>query len=71
MQTVFATTTLALLRGEDVPSAAPDESPDDTSEVVLGYGGDRVADELASYPQAVDHGDEEPGEDAWELTGRR
>ena len=76
-------TTLALLRGEDVPEpyAAPDptsppavtdDSADDTSEVpVLGYGGDAVADELASYPEAVDYGDEEPGEDAWELTGRR
>jgi S-DNA-T family DNA segregation ATPase FtsK/SpoIIIE len=74
-------TTLALLRGEDVPepyaAAAPapavtDDSTDDTSEVpVIGYGGDAVADELASYPEAVDYGDEEPGEDAWELTGRR
>jgi len=75
-------TTLALLRGEDVPEpyAAPvapssgvtDDSTDDTSEVpVLGYGADAVADELASYPEAVDHGDEDPGEDAWELTGRR
>ena len=75
-------TTLALLRGEDVPEpyAAPvpapaavtDDSTDDTSEVpVIGYGGDAVADELASYPEAVDYGDEEPDEDAWELTGRR
>jgi S-DNA-T family DNA segregation ATPase FtsK/SpoIIIE len=75
-------TTLALLRGEDVPepyaapvvpsSAVTDDSTDDTSEVpVLGYGGDAVADELASYPEAVDYGDEDPGEDAWELTGRR
>ena len=75
-------TTLALLRGEDVPEpyAAPvpppaavtDDSTDDTSEVpVIGYGGDAVADELASYPEAVDYGDEEPDEDVWELTGRR
>ena len=38
---------------------------------MLGYGGDAVADELAAYPEAVDYGDEDPGEDAWELTGRR
>jgi S-DNA-T family DNA segregation ATPase FtsK/SpoIIIE len=83
-------TTLALLRGEDVPDAAAqpydaqayavapepgpvtDDSTDDTSEVaVLGYGGDAVADDLASYAAAVDHGDEDGDEDAWELTGRR
>jgi S-DNA-T family DNA segregation ATPase FtsK/SpoIIIE len=75
-------TTLALMRGEDVPeryaarAAAPaavtDDSTDDTSEVpVRGYGGDAVADELASYPEAVGDGDEEPGEDVWRLTGRR
>ncbi|HEU5240421.1 MAG TPA: DNA translocase FtsK 4TM domain-containing protein [Ornithinibacter sp.] len=75
-------TTLALLRGDDVPelfdAAAPvpgavtDDSTDDTSEVpVLGYGGDAVADDLDSYTAAVDHGDEDGGEDAWELTGRR
>jgi hypothetical protein len=38
---------------------------------VPGYGGDAVADDLASYPEAVDYGDEDGGEDAWELTGRR
>ena len=76
-------TTLALLRGEDVPEvfgspapAAPapvtDDSTDDTSEVpVLGYGGDAVADELDSYPEAGGGDDEDGGEDAWELTGRR
>jgi DNA segregation ATPase FtsK/SpoIIIE, S-DNA-T family len=74
-------TTLALLRGDDVPEvfdatapapAVTDRSTDDTSEVaVLGYGGDAVADDLASYPDAVDYGDEDGGEDAWELTGRR
>ncbi|HSO66167.1 MAG TPA: DNA translocase FtsK 4TM domain-containing protein [Ornithinibacter sp.] len=48
------------------------DSTDDTSEVpVLGYGGDAVAAELDSYPEAVDHGDEDGGEDVWELTGRR
>ena len=75
-------TTLALLRGDDVPelfdAAAPvpravtDDSTDDTSEVpVLGYGGDAVAADLDSYPAAIDHGDDDGGEDAWELTGRR
>ena len=75
-------TTLALLRGDDVPelfdAAAPvpgavtDDSTDDTSEVpVLGYGGDAVAAELDSYPAAIDHGDDDGGEDAWGLTGRR
>ncbi|HET6967851.1 MAG TPA: DNA translocase FtsK, partial [Ornithinibacter sp.] len=83
-------TTLALLRGEDVPEPLPDtayagpagaaaagggavtdDSTDDTSEVpVLGYGGDAVAAELDSYPQAPDH-DDEDDEDAWGLTGRR
>ncbi len=75
--------TLALLRGDDVPEvyAAPapaetaavtDDSTDDTSEVpVLGYGGDAVAAELDTYAEAVDYGDEDGGEDAWELTGRR
>ena len=55
-------TTLALLRGDDVPElfdapgprppAVTDDSTDDTSEVpVLGYGGDAVADELAVLPR--------------------
>ena len=81
-------TTLALLRGEDVPDraavpfdgvaaaggaeAVTDDSVDDTSEVpVLGYGGDAVAAELDTYPDAVERGDEDGGHDAWELTGRR
>ncbi|MFL6081566.1 MAG: DNA translocase FtsK 4TM domain-containing protein [Ornithinibacter sp.] len=73
-------TTLALLRGEDVPepyleparAAVTDHSTDDTSEVpVPGYGGDAVAADLAARPEALDYGDEEPDEDAWELTGRR
>nr|WP_245862779.1 DNA translocase FtsK [Phycicoccus duodecadis] len=102
-------TTLALMRGDDVPEAddvfdgqpldgdsdavqrhvvaphgpvapaAPAAAPvtgtsrDDTAEVQLpAYGGDAVADALDRYREAVDHGDDdEPGEDAWELTGRR
>lgn len=78
-------TTLALMRGDDVPEAAPyddlapspvtDDSTDDTSEVpVLGYGGDAVGDDLDRRAQAVSYGDEdddEDGEDAWSLTGRR
>lgn len=39
-----------------------------------GWGGDLVADDLASRPQAVEYNDgdddEEGGEDAWSLTGR-
>lgn len=38
-----------------------------------GWGGDLVADDLASRPQAVDYNDgadDEDGEDAWSLTGR-
>ena len=63
-------TTLALLRGEDVP--VTDHSTDDTSEVpVIAYGGDAVAAELDAHPDAVDLGDEDGGEDAWALTGRR
>ncbi|KRE63135.1 DNA translocase FtsK [Nostocoides sp. Soil756] len=102
-------TTLALLRGDEVPEAddvfdgqpldgdaeavqrhavtppspaatgAPavtETSRDDTAEVPLrGYGGDAVADALDRYRAAADYGDhaddDEPGEDAWELTGRR
>ncbi|MFQ6172680.1 DNA translocase FtsK 4TM domain-containing protein [Oryzobacter sp. R7] len=75
-------TTLALLRGDDVPEsldepyddrAVTDDSTDDTSEVPVlrGYGGDAVADDLDRYPAAVEYGDEDGGEDAWELTGRR
>ncbi len=69
-------TTLALLRGEDVPEPFADPDPpvvtDDTPEVALpGYSGDAVAADLASRPQAIEYGDDEPDEDAWELTGRR
>ncbi|HRA26965.1 DNA translocase FtsK 4TM domain-containing protein [Ornithinibacter sp.] len=72
-------TTLALMRGDDVPEtfdAAPaavtDTSTDDTSEVpVVGYGGDAVAAELDSYAAAPEWNDEDGDQDAWELTGRR
>ena len=72
-------TTLALMRGDDVPEtfdAAPaavtDTSTDDTSEVpVVGYGGDAVAAELDSYAEAPEWNDEDGDQDAWELTGRR
>ena len=93
-------TTLALMRGDDVPdadvpfdgqvldgdahararaAAAAEEVavPDDTAEVpVVTYGGDAVAEDLDRYPVARgwdDGGDDEddPGEDAWQLTGRR
>ena len=72
-------TTLALMRGDDVPEvfvadtpAVTDDSTDDTSEVpVLGYGGDAVAAELDSYPAAPEWDDEDGEQDAWELTGRR
>jgi S-DNA-T family DNA segregation ATPase FtsK/SpoIIIE len=72
----LATTLAPYVAPAAAPAAAPvavtDDSTDDTSEVaVLGYGGDAVADDLASYPEAVDYGDEEPDEDVWELTGRR
>jgi len=72
-------TTLALMRGDDVPEtfdAAPaavtDTSTDDTSEVpVVGYGGDAVAAELDSYAAAPEWNDEDGDQDAWELTRRR
>ncbi len=46
---------------------------DDTAEVpVVRYGQDAVAEDLDRYPVARSWDDEdEPGEDAWELTGRR
>ncbi|GAA4403996.1 DNA translocase FtsK [Fodinibacter luteus] len=80
-------TTLALLRGDELPDAgdapfdggAPaavtDDSTDDTSEVpVMAYATDAVAADLDRRPEAVAWGDEdddEQGEDAWQLTGRR
>jgi DNA segregation ATPase FtsK/SpoIIIE, S-DNA-T family len=82
-------TTLALMRGEDVPDAPFDGRPmdgdahalgldaevarEDTAEVpVARYGVDAVAADLDRYPVAVEYDDgDEPGEDAWELTGRR
>ena len=87
-------TTLALMRGDEVPdadepfdgqpldgdahalerAAAGASVDDDTAEVpVVRYGGDAVAADLDARPQAREWGDDEdgPGEDAWELTGRR
>jgi S-DNA-T family DNA segregation ATPase FtsK/SpoIIIE len=84
-------TTLALMRGEDVPEpdlpfdgqpmdgdahalgADTDLAREDTAEVpVARYGVDAVAADLDRYPVAVEYDDGyEPGEDAWELTGRR
>ncbi len=87
-------TTLALMRGDEVPdadepfdgqpldgdahalerAAAAAPVDEDTAEVpVVRYGGDAVAADLDSRPQAGEWGDDEdgPGEDAWELTGRR
>lgn len=77
-------TTLALMRGEDVPEPdAPfDGQPmdgdahaleaaerDDTAEVPVDrYGTDAVAADLDRRPQVVV--DDEGSEDAWELTGR-
>ena len=66
-------TTLALLRGDDVPAAVTDDSRDDTAEVPYpAYGGDAVAADLDSRPQVESWDDEEDpdAQDAWELTGR-
>ncbi len=62
-------TTLALMRGEDVPDVDGDDgTPLDGDEraIAEGVGADysRVADNSAEWD------DEEPSEDAWELTGR-
>ncbi len=105
-------TTLALMRGEEVPevdapydgqpmggdahalavaadttgagttppaapgaagAAAAEPALDDTAEVpVVRYGTDAVAEDLDRYPQArAWDDDDDPGEDAWQLTGRR
>ena len=61
-------TTLALMRGEDVPDVDGDDGTRSTvtSERSPRVGADysRVADNSAEWD------DEEPSEDAWELTGR-
>ncbi|MGL5864467.1 MAG: DNA translocase FtsK 4TM domain-containing protein [Dermatophilaceae bacterium] len=75
-------TTLALLRGEEVPDDAPDDatvappaeprpSVTDPVEVpVRHYGTDAVADDASRHAAAAGP-DDDPGEDAWELTGRQ
>ena len=76
--------TLAAIRGDGTveggsgvgPAAAADpmaEALAENANANHGWGGDLVADDLASRPQAVDYSDgddEEGGEDAWSLTGR-
>ena len=76
-------TTLALLRGDDVvevaaspavpaPAAVTDVSTDDTSEVpVLGLRRRRRRGRAGLLPRGRGLGDEDGGEDAWDLTGRR
>jgi S-DNA-T family DNA segregation ATPase FtsK/SpoIIIE len=47
-------------------------STDDTAEVpVVRYAADAVSEDLDRYPAAQEWDDEDGGEDAWELTGRR
>ena len=79
--------TLAAIRGDGPVSAEPGAEPgaapvaSDPMTAALaenananhGWGGDLVADDLASRPQAVEYNDgddDEGGEDAWSLTGR-
>nr|WP_240646091.1 DNA translocase FtsK [Georgenia sp. SYP-B2076] len=69
--------TLAMLRGEDAPAAAagPGAGPYDVDGDEPAAPVDRYADGVAGHapPAAAadyDDGDEEDGEDAWQLTGR-
>ena len=74
-------TTLALLRGEDVPAAAwsPEgEADDDDTAYVLDGDARAKAAGAGRYPSDpladsgdADGWDEDEGGDAWELTGRR
>lgn len=75
--------TLAAIRGDgpvSAEAAAEPVVPDPMTAALAenananhGWGGDLVADDLASRPQAVEYNDgddDEGGEDAWSLTGR-
>ena len=74
-------TTLALLRGEDVPEPYAAAGPGRRSPTTRPTTPRRCRCSATAAmpsrptwrptPRRVDYGDEEPGEDAWELTGRR
>src|SRR5690606_25928777 len=71
---------LAAMRGDDPSTTAPSateaalvqEANVNHAEPVAEYAEDLVAKDLDDRPQAVDYfdGSDEPGEDAWDLTGR-
>ncbi|KSU66369.1 FtsK/SpoIIIE family DNA translocase [Arthrobacter sp. NIO-1057] len=71
---------LAAMRGDDPATTAPSateaalvqEANVNHAEPVTEYAEDLVAKDLDDRPQAVDYfdGSDEPGEDAWDLTGR-
>jgi S-DNA-T family DNA segregation ATPase FtsK/SpoIIIE len=75
--------TLAAIRGDEPPAAAPGAAGDadaltealaDNANANHGFDGPRdlVAEDLDSRPQAEDYhdGDDSGSEDAWSLTGR-
>ncbi|KUM30273.1 cell division protein FtsK [Arthrobacter sp. EpRS66] len=71
---------LAAMRGDDPATTAPSateaalvqEANVNHADPVAEYAEDLVAKDLDDRPQAVDYfdGSDEPGEDAWDLTGR-
>ena len=71
---------LAAMRGDDPATSAPSaseaalvqEANVNHADPVAEYAEDLVAKDLDDRPQAVDYfdGSDEPGEDAWDLTGR-
>ncbi|MFK0083462.1 DNA translocase FtsK 4TM domain-containing protein [Glutamicibacter sp. NPDC090743] len=71
---------LAAMRGDDPATSTPSateaalvaEANVNHAEPVTDYAEDLVAKDLEERPQAVDYfdGSDEPGEDAWDLTGR-
>ncbi|ALG28554.1 cell division protein FtsK [Glutamicibacter halophytocola] len=71
---------LAAMRGDDPATTAPSateaalvaEANVNHADPVAEYAEDLVARDLDDRPQAVDYfdGSDEPGEDAWDLTGR-